>query len=582
MLSALPPQPPPQPPPRPPPALAGRPPRSPLLPAGGRPDPPPAAAASALLPLAQQLPPAAAAAAAAAALGIGGGGGGGVRFASPPEANGGDATADGEPGDDASFWRIPWRELEGGLVRLLGSGSYGQVFQGVYRGADVAIKVMDASSLSLAGPGVLPAPLLGGGGGGGGGNGVSELDAAADAAAAAAATGAAGVVGGSSAATSATTNRGGSRRPPSSSAFTSDDDGGEGDDDGGGGGEDGAQGQDQQQGLFCLQRRFRAEVELQRKLSYHPHVVRFIGACEDDPRHLAIVLELCRCGALFSVVAAARRAAAELALPGADPSAVRAAHPVGAQFARDWLARLDALRQAAAGVEFLHAHGVVHRDLTSLNLLLDHGKPFQAKVCDFNLSRVQQQKRRRRGRGGGGDGGDSDNGGGGGGGGGDGDDDEAAGEWLPLAPGGAINSPAWQAPEVLEGRPYGSAADVFSFGVIVWETLTLREPWRDEAAASRAPALFVVINEVVAGNRLPFPPLDGGFPGPPLPELGEVVALARACWRQDPAQRPTMAEVGARLRDVIASVRDRRRRAALMLQQRGGSSSSGAAMAVQT
>lgn len=36
-----------------------------------------------------------------------------------------------------------------------------------------------------------------------------------------------------------------------------------------------------------------------------------------------------------------------------------------------------------------------------------------------------------------------------------------------------LNSPAWSAPERLQGKRYGKAADVFSFGVILWELITL-------------------------------------------------------------------------------------------------------------
>ena len=39
-----------------------------------------------------------------------------------------------------------------------------------------------------------------------------------------------------------------------------------------------------------------------------------------------------------------------------------------------------------------------------------------------------------------------------------------------------LNSPAWSAPERLQGKRYGKAADVFSFGVILWELITLGEP----------------------------------------------------------------------------------------------------------
>jgi serine/threonine protein kinase len=71
-----------------------------------------------------------------------------------------------------------------------------------------------------------------------------------------------------------------------------------------------------------------------------------------------------------------------------------------------------------------------------LHLLL-----LQVKVCDFNLSRMVAQQQQ-------------------------------------LTNSGNPNSPGWQSPEMLAGQPYGKAADVFSFGVVLWEVLTLKEPWR--------------------------------------------------------------------------------------------------------
>lgn len=37
----------------------------------------------------------------------------------------------------------------------------------------------------------------------------------------------------------------------------------------------------------------------------------------------------------------------------------------------------------------------------------------------------------------------------------------------------------WVAPEVLAGSHYGKAADVYAFGVIMWEILTWQVPWDD-------------------------------------------------------------------------------------------------------
>ena len=45
-----------------------------------------------------------------------------------------------------------------------------------------------------------------------------------------------------------------------------------------------------------------------------------------------------------------------------------------------------------------------------------------------------------------------------------------------VEPSATLNSPAWSAPERLQGKRYGKSADVFSFGVILWELITLGRP----------------------------------------------------------------------------------------------------------
>ena len=78
----------------------------------------------------------------------------------------------------------------------------------------------------------------------------------------------------------------------------------------------------------------------------------------------------------------------------------------------------------------LHNHrpSILHRDLKSPNLLVD--KHWRVKIADFNLSRV-------------------------------------AGSVATVSSFTA-NNPRWLAPEVVRTNLYTKAADVFSFGIILW------------------------------------------------------------------------------------------------------------------
>ena len=47
---------------------------------------------------------------------------------------------------------------------------------------------------------------------------------------------------------------------------------------------------------------------------------------------------------------------------------------------------------------------------------------------------------------------------------------------------GGANNPRWLAPELLDGQQATPAADVFAFGVVMWEVLTWDIPWQTEQA----------------------------------------------------------------------------------------------------
>ena len=95
-------------------------------------------------------------------------------------------------------------------------------------------------------------------------------------------------------------------------------------------------------------------------------------------------------------------------------------------------------KQIAIALLYLHSRQLFHCDLKSQNVLINDD--WTVKLCDFGLSRYQSKF-------------DADN-------------------------HGKIGTPHWMAPEILRGEKYTPAADVYSFGVILWEMLTLDIPFK--------------------------------------------------------------------------------------------------------
>jgi hypothetical protein len=95
---------------------------------------------------------------------------------------------------------------------------------------------------------------------------------------------------------------------------------------------------------------------------------------------------------------------------------------------------------------------------------------------------------------------------------------------------------------VLRGARPTLASDVFSFGLVLWELLTWKLPW------ARKPP-YQVRREVLDGRRPELPALEE-LPGPDNAAFGQLdvyCQLVRDCWAQNPAERPTFADIVPRL-----------------------------------
>lgn len=144
----------------------------------------------------------------------------------------------------------------------------------------------------------------------------------------------------------------------------------------------------------------------------------------------------------------------------------------------------------ANGMAYLHSRNVIHRDLKPSNLLLtrDH----RAKIADFGMS--------------------VDN----------------AGQELT----GETGTYRYMAPEVIRHETYSSNADVYSFGICLWQLITREVPFATMTPIQAAYA-------VAEGRRPLIPPLTPR-------RLQEIIL---ACWDQDSHKRPSFTYIAMALAD---------------------------------
>jgi len=154
--------------------------------------------------------------------------------------------------------------------------------------------------------------------------------------------------------------------------------------------------------------------------------------------------------------------------------------------------------EIARGMAYLHSliPSVLHGDLKTLNVMLTSN--LEVKLTDFGLSgRVE------------------------------------AGSGLV---GNVGENPMWCAPEVLGGGCLTAAADVYAFGVVMWEVMERKEPF-SSIEYQRAMGMERLKNDVMKGVR---------------PVVAErvysakektYIKLMRRCWHKDRMVRPKFTEI---------------------------------------
>lgn len=87
---------------------------------------------------------------------------------------------------------------------------------------------------------------------------------------------------------------------------------------------------------------------------------------------------------------------------------------------------------------------------------------------------------------------------------------------------------------MLAGKPYGGAADVYSFALVLWELLTLQLPFPDMTGIQAA---FAVVARVSRGRTSPRPPARPVPPAAVLILLGPDFCVTRYLLSEDYGKR---------------------------------------------
>jgi serine/threonine protein kinase/Flp pilus assembly protein TadD len=180
---------------------------------------------------------------------------------------------------------------------------------------------------------------------------------------------------------------------------------------------------------------------------------------------------------------------------------------------------LEMAIQLAEALETAHANGIIHRDIKPTNIFLtQHGR---LKVLDFGLAKLIRPRRQAA-------------------------KSPAASPQAAVAtrddlttPGVALGTLAYMSPEQLRGEPVDERGDIFSLGVLLYECLTGRLPFRGETWVDTQ---YSILRQTPAPLRSLVPEISPAWE-----------QLVERCLAKAPEQRyGSLAEVLAALRRIEA------------------------------
>ncbi|XP_055976589.1 proto-oncogene tyrosine-protein kinase receptor Ret [Sorex fumeus] len=237
----------------------------------------------------------------------------------------------------------------------------------------------------------------------------------------------------------------------------------------------------------------------------HPQVIKLYGACSQDGP-LLLIVEYAKYGSLRGFLRESRKA---------GPGYVGGSSSGGSRGSRNssYLDNPDerALTmgdlisfawQISRGMQYLAEMKLVHRDLAARNVLVAEGR--KMKISDFGLSRDVYEEdsyvKRSKGR-------------------------------IPVK---------WMAIESLFDHIYTTQSDVWSFGVLLWEIVTLGGNPYPGIPPER------LFNLLKTGYRMERPDNCSE----------EMYGLMLQCWKQEPDKRPVFADISKDLEKMMVKSRD--------------------------
>ncbi|KAK4489132.1 hypothetical protein RD792_004926 [Penstemon davidsonii] len=220
-----------------------------------------------------------------------------------------------------------------------------------------------------------------------------------------------------------------------------------------------------------LEKQFTSEVALLFRLR-HPNIITFVAACKKPPV-FCIITEYYPGGSLRKY------------LHQQEPYSL----PLNLV--------LKLALDIARGMQYLHAQGILHRDLKSENLLLD--EDMCVKVADFGISCLETQCGSAK---------------------------------------GFTGTYRWMAPEMIKEKHHTKKVDVYSFGIVFWEIFTSLTPFDDMTPEQAA---FAVCQKNAR------PPLPSSCPK-------AFNRLIHRCWSSSPEKRPHFDEIVDKLEKYAESL----------------------------